>query len=63
MRLIQSRDNTYVERNGLWLEFADPIDDPRDGLLSFVELDPPNDMLRPEDRRARKFKNFRQLGL
>ena len=61
IKIIRSRDQVWAERDGLWLEYADPIDDPQYGPLSFVEADDAS--LWPEDRYARKVRNFRQLGL
>jgi hypothetical protein len=63
MRIIRTnRDNkVWAERDGSWMEFSDPLYDSKHGLLSFVELDPPDRTLQPENRRA--IRDLTRLGL
>jgi hypothetical protein len=63
VRVIRSnRDSkVWAECDGSWMEFSDPLYDPRDGSLAFVEIDPPDPTLRPCDRRT--IRHLRELEL
>jgi hypothetical protein len=64
MKIIRSQNKLWAENDGIRTEFSDPLYHPVSGdELAFVELDPPDNTLQPEDRHARKVKNLRHLGL
>jgi hypothetical protein len=54
MRITRTnRDNkVWAERDGWWAEFSDPLYDPRDGELAFVETIPEDRTLQPLNRRT-----------
>jgi hypothetical protein len=61
MLVIKSQGKIWVERNGVPTEFCDPLYDPKDGLLSFVALDPPDRTIQP--RSTSRIRHLVEIGL